>query len=162
MRIEGVWFGIHPHKSALADATHRVYAVVELERERGFEELWARQIGPAEYVISAVPCYAYELAYGDVVRTEPFFGLNALIVERTSRSGHGSVRVGFKMNDSEEQILSLTRLLGSKSEHHELVSKRWLGLDIATQEQLIEVEAIVKPKEDSGDLFYEFGEVVGM
>lgn len=160
MRVDGVWFGVHPHSPASPDAVHRVYAVVALDDEEGFEELWARQVGPELYEVAAIPCYAYDLAFGDTVRTEAFFGLDTLIVERTGYSGHGSVRVGFDSSDSDEQILSLTEVLAGFSERHELVSRRWLGLDVATEEQLKQLESILKPKEAAGELVYELGETV--
>ena len=56
------------------------------------EQLWARQIDRNSFELCCIPFHLYNLALGDVVRTNERFELDRVV----SRSGHATYRVWFR------------------------------------------------------------------
>lgn len=141
MRENGIWYGVHPHSPQLDDADSRIFAAVDVgPGDEGFEILGAKALGRDEYKVCHIPCYAFGLSLGDIVRTDSYLGKDSVVFERIKRSGHSTMRVAFFEQTPRDEILRLTVQLGALCANHELCSEHWLGLDLADRRQIESVE----------------------
>lgn len=62
------------------------------------ESLWARRTGDGLHQLVSLPFFAYDLAYGDVVRVT-HVGTTRVVREVVRRSGHKTLRVVFRRDD---------------------------------------------------------------
>lgn len=94
-----------------------------------WEQLWARQLGEAEFELCCVPYFTYGLALGDIVRTSPSRGKRYVIAQVQARSGRRVLRVWLKnvRADGKDRVL---RYLEEHSPLHEWSSDDLLAIDL--------------------------------
>ena len=94
-----------------------------------WEQLWARQLGEAEFELCCIPYFTYGLALGDAVRTQPSGGRRYVVTEVHARSGRRVLRLWLKKAHARgrEHVL---RHLESHSPLHEWSSDNLLAIDV--------------------------------
>jgi hypothetical protein len=94
-----------------------------------WEQLWARQLGEAEFELCCIPYFTYGLALGDRVRTQPSGGKRYVVAEAKARSGRRVLRLWLKKAGAEgrERVL---RHLVCQSPLHEWSSDNLLVIDV--------------------------------
>lgn len=94
-----------------------------------WEQLWARQLGESEFELCCIPYFAYGLALGDAVRTQPSGGRRYVVAEAHARSGRRVLRLWLK-NAAAGGRERLLRHLESESPLHEWSSDNLLAIDV--------------------------------
>ena len=94
-----------------------------------WEQLWARQLGEAEFDLCCIPYFTYSLALGDRVRTQPSGGRRYVVAEVHARSGRRVVRLWLKEAQARGRECVL-RHLESSSPLHEWSSDNLLAIDV--------------------------------
>lgn len=92
----------------------------------GTETLWARKVGDDLHRLESVPFFAYGLAYGDVVRADPF------VREVVRRGGHTTLRVVFRGDDeARERRIGLLSELAPLRVSYDAWDDSFFALDVA-------------------------------
>lgn len=94
-----------------------------------WEQLWARQLGEAEFELCCIPYFTYSLALGDRVRTQPSGGRRYVVAEVHARSGRRVLRLWLKEAQARGKECVL-RYLESSSPLHEWSSDNLLAIDV--------------------------------
>lgn len=106
------------------------------------ESLWARRVGEDLYVLMAVPFFAYDLNYRDVVRaTFDGDGARPVVREVVRRGGHTTLRVVFRgAAGGRRRRLALLSELGPYKVSYEAWDDSFFALDVAPEG---DVDAVV-------------------
>jgi len=101
------------------------------------EQLWARQLGEAEFMICCIPFFTYGIALGDRVLTSPREERRYIIEDVRERSGRCVSRLWLK-NVGEAGQVEIKDFI---NEHHllsEKYSKNLLALDVPEDPEVTE------------------------
>lgn len=83
----------------------------------GWEQLWARQVGPDLFEICCIPFFLYGFALGDVVRTHPGHGRQWVVADVVTASGNAVVRLWLRGSTAKlGQVLAEAKELGLPAE----------------------------------------------
>lgn len=107
-----------------------------------WEQLWARQLGGEEFEVCCIPYFAYGLALGDRVRTQPSRGRRYVVAGVHARSGRRVLRLWLKkaQGAGRERVL---RCLESCGLCHEWSSQNLLVIDVPGGGHAPELAAIL-------------------
>lgn len=121
------------------------------------EQIWARKISDDHFEICCIPFFAYDLALGDVVRTEPLGGRQFVVAEVTQPSGRYVFRVWFGSSvDSQDLVVRSLESLGALLEWS---SANLLAVDARDQAHAQEVANFLQEQEGLDRLVYETGKL---
>ena len=123
----------------------------------GPESLWARKVGDDLYLLVAVPFFAYDLNYRDVVRaTWAGEGRRAVVREVVRRSGHTTLRIVFRDASGErERRLALLAELAPYKVSYEAWDDTFFALDVAPDGDLDAVIDVLERLEREDVLGFE-------
>jgi hypothetical protein len=122
-----------------------------------WEQLWARQLAEARFVICCIPFTTYGIALGDEVVTDVFRGKAYVVSEVARHGGHCTYRIWF--GDSEnpavrENVMERATELGCLVESF---SQNIPAIDADGTEMAEALDAFLRPLHESGDLLVENG-----
>jgi hypothetical protein len=120
-----------------------------------FEQLWAKQLGDAEFEICCVPFFLYDLALGDVVTTAPKGDRRYVVHQVIRPSGRYVFRVWFgesfhPRETVAEELVALGALV-------EWSSVNLLAVDAENGAQAQAVADYLDVREKRGELMFETG-----
>jgi hypothetical protein len=123
-----------------------------------WEQLWARQVGDAEFEVCWIPLFLYDLALGDVVATVPVND-RRYVVQRVLRpSGRYVFRVWFGESfHPREPVAEELKGLGALVE---VSSRNLLAVDARDDLQAQAVANCLAARESRSELLYETGRSV--
>lgn len=153
---------VHEHPAWRERANFIIHTQIHLDEDSPrwrWEQIWTRQVDANHFEVCCIPFFAYDLALGDVVETEPDDGWQYLIQRVVRRSGHYTFRVWFQSATSQEEVPQALAALGA------LMEERWpgsklLAIDAATDDLAQEVADLLWIRMQSGELEYETGKTV--
>lgn len=154
MVSEHDYVAIHlsPLRGELAD--FKIFAKIsEGTSKREWEQLWVRNLGNQDYEICCIPFFVYDLAVGDVVKTDD----RLVLQETVRRSGHSTIRVWFGgvTNDTGNEFSTKLHGLGFGVEWN---SKNLLAIDCVNALAFERAVALLKNLAEEQPIEYEFGE----
>ena len=122
-----------------------------LEESGRTEQMWARRIGTSTFEICCIPFFVYDLALGDVVRTDEKYE----IVRVVERSGRTVFRLWFGTSSfSRDEIAEVLRQLGALLEWSSL---NLLAVDAADSAVAQTIADYLQLHQSLGHLRYETG-----
>jgi hypothetical protein len=119
------------------------------------EQLWARKVDDSHFELCCIPFFAYDLALGDIVRTEPRGERKYMVAEVTQPSGRYVFRVFF--GDSFYPRDEVAGELATRGGLLEWSSTNLLAVDARDRVHAQELAAFLQEQEDLGRLIYETG-----
>jgi len=127
----------------------------EQDRPKRFEQLFVRQISDDRFEVCCIPFFLYDIALGDIVRTEPRGGRKFVVADVAESSGRYVFRVWFGGSfQPRDEIERELRALGSLTEWS---SRNLLAVDAADREHAQLVADFLAEREKAGQLLYETG-----
>jgi Domain of unknown function (DUF4265) len=151
-------FFVHPDPVWRDRADFIIHGVVRASDHsvRGLEQLWARQLGEAEFEICCLPAYVYDLALSDIVSTAPAHGKKYVVSSILRRSGRLVFRVWLGDTDQSDRDRVLSQLVALNT-LMERPSPNLVVLDAHNQQHAQAIADQLQAMEDSGLLKYETG-----
>lgn len=142
----------------MKDSTlHEIFVSTPNHWQWPSEQIWARKVGDDTYEVMSIPCAAYGLNRGDLVRTGFSTEKNLPeILEVTEPSGHRTVRVIFtnpKMPGPER--LALMEEFKKLNCEYEKVNDNYYSMDAPTLESHTDLCNSLGKLQDGGILAYE-------
>jgi Domain of unknown function (DUF4265) len=129
--------------------------LLEEDRPKRFEQLWARQLSGDEFEICCIPFALYDLALGDVVRTAPRAGRQYVVQRVIKASGRYVFRIWFGESfQPRNEIAERLKALGSLVEWS---SRNLLAADAIDGKHAQPVADFLAGREKTGHLLYETG-----
>jgi len=123
------------------------------QKEKVWEQLWARKLDSGQYEICCIPIFAYGLALGDVVEIDQGY----MISKISQKSGRVTIRVWLneqipqeKREELTEKILTLGCLLEWYSHH-------LFGVESDSQIKTEFLIKILKNYQKEGQIEFEYG-----
>ncbi len=107
-----------------------------------WEQLWARQVGDAEFELCCVPYFTYGLALGDRVRTHASSGKRYVIADVHVKSGRRVFRLWLK-KASVQGRERVHKYLESQSPLHEWSSDNLVAIDVPANVPDLQVSALL-------------------
>jgi len=95
----------------------------------GLEQLWAKQVGPTQFVLCCIPFFTYGLALGDVVETEAARGKQYVVRRVVNSAGHRVLRIWLARASQPERQDILAQVV-SHGFLHEWSSDNLLAIDV--------------------------------
>lgn len=114
------------------------------------EQIWARQLAPDQFEICCIPFFAYDLALGDIVRTDTDHLIRAVV----RPSGRYVFRTWFA---SALVASAIDGQLADMGVLREWSSSQMLAIDAADDAQARSVADFLEARERPGILSYETG-----
>ena len=115
------------------------------------EQLWARRIVDLTFEICCIPFHLYDLALGDVVRTNEMYEFTGLVTP----SGHFTFRVWFQDQEADPaEVVSAISQLGASFEWS---GTNLLAIDASDQGIAEGVANYLWSQEQAGRLIFETG-----
>lgn len=121
-----------------------------LEEPGMTEQLWARQIGAYEFEICCIPFFAYDIALGDTVETDPEYNVTRVL----EHSGRFVFRVWLESTTITDELVSQLVALGALVEWS---STHLLAIDAKDEEHAQIIANVLEEQERVGHLRYETG-----
>jgi hypothetical protein len=120
------------------------------------EDLWCRRIAGDHFELCCIPFFAYNLALGDEMITEPEEGGFYSICAVAKSSGHSTFRASFEEQPDDDLRNELSRELGSLNCLFEWsLPNNLLAIDAESREQALAVSQLLEQRKSSGQLTYE-------
>lgn len=150
-------YAVHENPVWRERADFIIHVKLESEQtEKRWEQLWARQIGENRFEICCIPVFAYDLALGDEVETEPHDAKCFVVARVVKPSGRYVFRLWFgdaKHPATREEILQELQQMGALVE---VYSHNLVGVD-ATAKIAQKVADALHQREQLEHLIYETG-----
>lgn len=144
---------IHPNPIWRSRANFII--AVKLEQPGYREQLWARNAGELRFEICCIPLFAYDLALGDFVETDPDYN----ILRMAKPSGRYAFRAWFGHSEySQPDIIEALTRLGAQTERY---STELVAIDAADARRAQTVADFLSRHESQGHLIYETGRQTG-
>jgi hypothetical protein len=121
-----------------------------------WEQLWARQLGDAEFELCCIPFFTYGLALGDTVQTQATCGRRYVVAEVRAKSGRRVVRFWLEAADAAGRG-GVLRYLEAQSPMHEWSSVNLLVVDVPPSGPDGQLEALLQSASRSG-IDFEWGD----
>ena len=155
MRMDQDQFSVHLDPIWRERANFIVNAPIP-EEEGRYEQLWCRQITEDTFELCCIPFFLYDIALGDVVRTDTQSSRKYVVSQVVERSGRYVFRVYFEpsMLGNREQVVAHLTTLGALLEWS---SDSMLAADARDAEHGQEVADFLFDQEMQGRLIYETG-----
>jgi hypothetical protein len=120
------------------------------------EGIWARSVGEDLYEVDNIPCYAYGINLGDVVRARAPDPDKKPVVERVERaSGHRTVRLHFSETVVQSERLLMLRGLAQFRTSFEGDDAKYFAVDVAPDGDYEAVLVQLQAWEDQDLLAFE-------
>lgn len=129
--------------------------LLEKDRPRRFEQLFARQVSEDRFEICCIPFLLYDVALGDVVTTSPKEERKYVVTRVVEPSGRYVFRVWFGESfHPRDEVADELKALGALLEWS---SRNLLAVDAVSQEHAQKVADFLAEREKAGQLVYETG-----
>ncbi len=122
-------------------------------RENAREQLWARQLGERLFELCCIPFFAYQLALGDLVRTDVDYVVEALV----RASGHKTFRVWLGRNADSRVKGSVEAELRRRGVLLEWSSRNLVAASAPTAQAAEEALKFLGEQQQRGRLEFEEG-----
>jgi hypothetical protein len=145
-------FAVHP------EPVHRERSnfIIAAELEKGFEQLWVRQVADDRFELCCIPFFLYDVALGDEVVTEPRGGRQYMLARVARPSGRYVFRAWFGDSRVEGAREELVAALEAGGWLFEWSSANLLAID-SDEARAQALADLLAEREASGALVYETG-----